>query len=281
MIITDLPWIILSVVLGIIALVTVSLILVFAVRVKLTMEINETFSLWVSFMGVKRRLFPAKPKKYKLRDYTPKKIARRDAIAAKKAAARAEARRKRKAKKEKEKALKNKMTRAEKRALRQKNRASRPEIPDIINLFIDVSETLFSTFFGHFHFHVARIRIKVGSSDAAKTALLCTAIGMALEPVLVFIDYNTNLHGMKRAEIDISPDYLSEKIEYDVKLAFSMSLGAFIWVILRAGIPGIVGWVGIQPPSPDKTEIKPAAGQSQGQNSSERPQATGIKNDKQ
>ena len=113
---------------------------------------------------------------------------------------------------------------------------------------------------------MVRIRIKVGSEDAAKTALISSAINIALDPLLILIDRNTNLHGMKNADIDISPDYLSEEIKYDVKLAFSMSLGSLIYVLLRAGIPGIVGWTKIQPkaldtPSPQNTA--PSAENSQ------------------
>lgn len=228
-------------------------ILLLTVRAKLTIEFNEIFSLWVSFLGIKFKLIPKKPKKYNLRNYTPEKIAKRDAKAAKAAARKAEADAKRKAekakKKRKKKALKNKMTREEKKAARAEKRSKIPPISDMLELFFKVIELLTSNFIKHFHFHVVRIRIKVGSEDAAKTAMLTTAIGMAIEPLLVFLDRNSNLHGKNTADIDISPDYLSETIKYDVKLAFSMSLGSLIWVLLRAGIPGIIGWVKIQPSS--------------------------------
>ena len=254
---TDLPQIILLAVLGIIALGILSVVLLFTVRAKLTIEFGEIFSMWVSFLGVKIRLMPQKAKKYRLRDYTPQKIAKRDAKAAAKAAKKAEADAKKKAekaaKKRQKKALKNKMTKEEKRAARAEKRSKIPAIPDMLELFFKVIKLLTSNFIKHFHFHVVRIRIKVGSDDAAKTAMLCTAICMAIEPLLIFLESNANLHGRKRADIDITPDYLSEEIKYDVKLAFSMSLGALIWILLRAGIPGIVGWVQIQPPSPEKS----------------------------
>lgn len=233
------------------------LILLLAVRAKVTLEINEIFSLWVSFLGMKFKLLPKKPKKYNIRDYTPKKIARRDAKAAKRAAKKAEADAKKKAgkaaKKRKKKALKNKMTGAEKRAARAEKRSKIPPVTDMLDLFLEVIQLLTSNFAKRFHFHVLRIRIKVGSEDAAKTALLCSGISIALEPLLIFIDRNSNLHGMKNADIDVSPDYLSEEIKYDVKIAFSMSLGSLIYVLLRAGIPGIVGWTKIQPGSEEKS----------------------------
>ena len=234
-----------------IPLAIIALIVLLFVRAKVTIEINEIFSLWISFLGMKFKLLPKKPKKYNIRDYTPKKIAKRDAIAAKKAAKKAEADAKKKAekaaKKRKKKALKNKMTAKEKREARAEQRSKLPHVSDIFDLFLEVIQLLTSNFAKKFHFHVIRIRVKVGSEDAAKTALLTSAISIALEPLMIFIDRNSNLHGLKNADIDISPDYLSEEISYDVKLAFSMSLGSLIYVLLRAGIPGIVGWTKIQP----------------------------------
>ena len=227
------------------------LILLLVVRAKVTIEINEIFSLWISFLGMKFKLLPKKPKKYNIRHYTPKKIAKRDAKVAARAAKKAEADAKKKAekaaKKRKKKALKNKTTPAEKRASFAEKCAKLPKISDMLDLFLEVIQLLTSNFAKRFHFHIVRIRIKVGSEDAAKTALISSAINIALEPFLIIIDRNSNLHGMKNADIDISPDYLSEEIKYDVKLAFSMSLGSLIYVFLRAGIPGVIGWTKIQP----------------------------------
>ena len=271
MIFTDQPLIIfLSVLGGILALalllvaaaIAVAIILL-AIRAKLTIEFNEIFSLWVSFLGIKFKILPKKPKKYNIRNYTPEKIAKRDAKAAKAAARKAEADAKRKAekakKKRKKKALKNKMTREEKKAARAEKQSKIPPIGDMLDLFFKVIELLTSNFIKHFHFHVVRIRIKVGSEDAARTAMLTTAIGMAIEPLLVFLDRNSNLHGKSSADIDISPDYLSETIKYDVKLAFSMSLGSLIWILLRAGIPAVVGWIKIQPTDTRKLESAKSA----------------------
>ena len=53
-------------------------IIIFTVRVKVGIEANEKFSLWVSFLGIRYTIFPKKPKKYKISNYTLKKIAKRD-----------------------------------------------------------------------------------------------------------------------------------------------------------------------------------------------------------
>ena len=80
------------------AAIAVAIILL-AIRAKLTIEFNEIFSLWVSFLGIKFKILPKKPKKYNIRNYTPEKIAKRDRKAAERAKKKAEEKAKKKAEK--------------------------------------------------------------------------------------------------------------------------------------------------------------------------------------
>lgn len=223
-------------------------VLIFSVRAKVTLEINDQTSLTVSFLGIKIPILPKKPKKYKLRDYTPKKIAKRDKKKAKKDAKKAEKKKLKQAEKSKKKTQKKKLTKEEKAALK----ATKPPLPDKISLFARLIKLFFGRFFRRSHFHVARIRIKVGSPDAATTAMLWCAIWAALKPTLIILDKYSNLHGMKNADIDISPDYLREDLDIDVKLAFSMSLGGLLGVLLRVLFSFLVGWGKIQPAPANK-----------------------------
>ena len=224
--------------------------LIFSVRARVDLQFKDELSLKVSFLGLKLFALPKKPKKYKISNYTLKKIAKRDKKKAEKEAKRAEKQKLKQAQKQKKKGEKKKLTKEEKQA----KKASRPAISDMADLFLRLIKLFFSRFFGRFHFHVARIKIKVGSSDAAKTAMLYTAICGAFKPLLIILDKHSNLHGMKNADIDISPDFLSEKIEFDVDLGFSMSLGALLGVLLRVLFSALVGWIKIQPAPQAKGE---------------------------
>ena len=250
----------LAIILGIIALFA----LIFNVRIKVTVEMKDELFLTASVLGIKIPIIPQKPKKYKLRDYTPKKIAKRDAAAAKKAKLDAE----KKAKKDAEKALRKKekqekeakLTKAEKKALRKKKLESLPPIPDMISLFLNIIKVLFSGLFKKFHFHVERLRIKVGGADAAQIALVYVAITNGLHPVFAFLDKVSNLHGVNKADIEISTDYLSEDIVADVKLGFSTSIGGVLGAVIKVAWKALVGWIKITPKSkyqepqnPDKT----------------------------
>ena len=123
----------------------------------------------------------------------------------------------------------------------------------MLSLFLRVIKILFSGLFSKFHFHVARLRIKVGSSDAATTALMYVAICQAINPVLNFLAKHSNLHGRKNADIDVSPDYLSEELKIDIKLGFSTSLGGLLGALFRTGFSFIFGWMKIVPSVPEHT----------------------------
>ena len=246
-------------------------VLIFAMRVRVTIELRDELSLTVMVLGIKIKILPKKPKKYKLSDYTPKKIAKRDQKAAEKAAKKAEAKKKKQAakaeKKKQKKVEQKKLTKAEKKAIKAKKKASRPPIPDMLSLFLRVIKLFFSGFLSHFHFHVARIRIQVGSADAATTALMYSGICTVIKPILNFLRKHSNLHGMKNADIDIAPNFLSEELKLDVKLGFSMSLGGLLGVLLKTAFSFLFGWIKIKPSAPsepvqNKEKAKADAGKS-------------------
>lgn len=243
------------IVIGIIAAIFVAL---FAIRVRVDLEMSDELHLSVLAFGIKIKILPKKPKKYKLSNYTPKKIAKRDRIAAEKAAKKAEAAKQKKAAKEQKKKDKEdreaKLTKADKKAIKAKKKASRPPIPDMISLFSRILKIFFSGLFSKFHFHVARIKIDIGSDNAATTAMMCVGIRTAIRPVLNFLAKHSNLHGMRRAEISVTPNYLSEEIKADVKLGFSTSLGGILGVAIRAGFSFIFGWFKIKPTVPPEIE---------------------------
>lgn len=255
-----------AIILSIIALFA----LILNVRIKITVELSDELFLTVSALGIKIPILPKKPKKYKISDYTPKKIAKRDAKAAKKAKKAAEKKAKKdalKAQKKKQKQeQKAKLTKEEIKAQKKKKRESMPAIPDMISLFLNIIKLLFSGLFKKFHFHVDRLRIKVGGADAAQIALIYVAITNGLHPVFAFLDKHSNLHGVKRADIEISTDYLSEEIKADVKLGFSTSLGGILGALLKVAFKAIAGWIKI---APKPTHSQPTVSESTPKNTSD------------
>ena len=246
-------------------------VLIFSVRVRVTIDMAEEMRLWVSVLGIKVNILPKKPKKYKIGNYSLKKIAKRDAKKAAKEKKKAEKAALKKKKKDAEKKAKKeaeaKLTKAEKKAKKAAKKASSPPLPDLVSLLLKTLGFFFPGIFAKFHFHVARIKLKIGGADAAQIALTYYAVSNALGPVLNFIDKHSNLHGMSRAEIEVVPDFLSEEIKADVKLGFSTSLGGILGILLKTGFKFIFGYFKIKPsgaaasmhktPESTKTESKP------------------------
>ncbi len=243
----------LYILLGIISL----FVFLFAVRVRVTIDMADEMKLWVTVLGIKIKILPKKPKKYKLSNYTLKKIAKRDKKKAIKDAKKAEAKALKNKKKAEAKQKKNdeqaKLTKEQKKAIKARKKASRPPLPPLISLLLDTLGFFFPSLFGKFHFHVARIKLRIGGADAAQTAMLYYTVTNALGPTLAFIDKHSHLHGSRRAEIDIAPDFLSDEINADVKLGFSTSLGAILGTLIRTAFKFVLGYIKIKPSAPAKT----------------------------
>ena len=238
-------------------------VVLFTVRARVRLKYSDTLSLTVSFLGIKLFLLPKKQKKYRFSDYTLKKIAKRDKKKAEKDEKKASKKKAKQAEKNKKKADKKNLTKEERAA----KKASKPAFSDTADLFLKIIKLFFSKFFGRFHFHVARIRIKVGASDAAATAMLYCAVCAVFKPLLIIIDKHSNLHGMKNADIDISPDFLNERIDFDVDLGFSMSLGSLLGVLLRVLFSTLIGWNKIQPAKQAEGDKVPVKNNQEKQNS--------------
>lgn len=225
-------------------------VLLFTVRVRVNIKMKEELELSVVAFGAKIKILPKKPKKYNLKKYTLKKIAKRDEKAAAKARKKADAKAKKKKEKEEKKKAAKALTKEQKKAIKAKKKASRPPIPDMISLFKEVIGLFFGTFFSKLHFHVAKIKIKVGSNDAATTAVLHGTICAALGPTLTFIDRHSNLHTKRNYTIYIEPDFTSDKIDMDIDLGLSLSLGGILATAIKAGFRFIMGWTKIKPTPP-------------------------------
>ena len=247
--------VILSALILIILAIIIAVVLFFTWRIRITVEtVEEKIFLGVRIFGIKIPILPLKPKKYRISRYTLKKIRareRRKALREEKKAQKKAAEKKQKPKKKTETPKKpaKKKDKSEFEDLKKLYRAFVPHPSDTVDYLTGLIRFFFPTLLGHAHFHAARIRIRVGGPDAASIALRNTAIYTALIPALAFIERHSNLHGLKRADIDVSPDYLSEEIKYDVKLGFSISIGAVLLLIIRSMLRVIFGYLKIKPKS--------------------------------
>ena len=237
-------------------------VFLFTVHAFVTIEMAEEMALTVRVLGIPIRILPKKPKTYNLKKYTLKKIRKRDEKAAKKAAKKAASKKKKKAEKEKKKAEKQaeqaKLTKEERRAIKEKKKASRPALTDLIPLVCRVLGLFFSRFFGKLHIKVAKLHIRVGASDAMQAALVYGVVNQSVQYFVDFLRKISHVKGLKRADIRVEPDFLSDKVEFEFNMTVRVSLGNLLGALFKAGWHFLVGYIKIKP-DPDKPRggIKP------------------------
>lgn len=218
-------------------------ILIFTVRVRVTLLIREEVCLYVKAFGIKIGILPKKKgKRVKVRNYTKEKIAKRDEKEEKKRLKKAEKKKQKKKQKLEKKEQQKKRPKEKVKAEKEQ----KPSVIDLIKLGTKVAKYFFGGFFRRFHVHVARLRITVATGDAASTAILYGVILNAVSPLLAIIDRITNLHGRNSADISIDTDYLTDKTEMDICIAVSMSIGALLGVLIRSAFKFIFGYMKIK-----------------------------------
>lgn len=229
-------------------------VFLFTVHAFITLDIAEETALSVRVLFLRIKILPKKEKSYNIKNYSLKKIRKRDEKEKKKAAKaalkkkeKAEAKAKKKAEK---KAKLDAMTKEERRALKALKKASKPALTDLIPLICRVLGVFFSRFFGKIRIKVARLNVRVGAADAMQAAVLFGVANQSVQYLLAGLHKITNLDGLDKAEINVSPDFLSGKIDFDLKLTVRVSLGNVLGAVCKAGWKFLTGYIRIKPNPP-------------------------------
>lgn len=235
----------------VLACIVLLFVLLFTVHAYIRIQMTDEFGLSIRVLGIPIRILPKKPKKYKISDYTLKKIRKRERKQAKKDAQKREAAKKKAAEKAKKKAEKKaaeaKLTKAEKKALKKAKRAKRPKMTEFIPLVAQVAGLFFSKFFGKIHIKMARLHITVGGKDAANIAMMYGLLYPSLEMLLATLSKICHVKDLKKADISLLPDFTSDKIVFDCDITFRVSLGNLVGALLKAGWKFLLGYNKIKP----------------------------------
>lgn len=236
-------------------------VFLFTVHAYVTIEMADDMALTIRILGIPIKILPKKPKTYNIKKYTLKKIRKRDAKAAQKAIKKAESKKKKKAAKEQKKAEKKaelaKLSKEELRERKEKKKASRPALTDLIPLVCRVLGLFFSRFFGKLHIKVAKLHVRVGAADAMQAAVIYGVANQAVQYLVEFLRKISHVDGLKKADIRIEPDFLSDKIEFEFNMTVRVSLGNVLGALFKAGWHFLVGFVKIKPDPDHPKGIKP------------------------
>ncbi len=195
---------------------------ILSLKGKLTVEYSDEISLTLKILFVKIQLLPKKDERKKVRPMSKKEAERLEGRLSKK-----------KAKKEEKKLRRTQQHEDEKQEGKKK---SLSDILDVITLVTKIAKTALGAFWGHLKIDVARFKIKVATENAATTAIAYGAISQAVSYLFEFLRNEKKVKELKKADADISCDFLSDSFEADVSISFSLR----VWHILHMGIASLI-----------------------------------------
>ncbi len=197
---------------------------------------GSSLTIDLSYLFFKLRLMPKKEKKVRIKDYSYKNLQKKKRREEKKTE-------KAKAKKAKKAAVKKKTAgggsgngnKEVSSKQKKKNKSVVSAILEIRDLLFDV----ISRFPGKFRLDVNRLVISVGGKDAAATAVTYGVVTEAVGALLTLLESGIRLRRGGVNDIMITPDYLSGRIDADVKIRLSIKPASVLEIAFRF----IVGYV--------------------------------------
>ncbi len=215
--------------------VLVILILIGLITIKITVEYKTEPTVYVGFLFFKFKVVPGKKKKvktskYKIKSYRKMRLKER-------AAARAKARKaaeKKAAKKAKAEAKKAKKAQEQKEG-KVKKKSLRQTIADLkgkVDFGLDVAKgvlgPLVRRFAGRLRVDIYNLVITVATGDAAKTAQTYGLCCIAVADLFELLSHTKLLTYKNDCRVQVIPDFVSDKIEIDLKIVARIRL----WHIL-------------------------------------------------
>ncbi len=199
-----------------------------SLRAEVLIAYSDDLALTVRILGIPIKILPKKKKKIKLSPYSKKNRAKYEASLKEKA--------KKKAKKKSEKQKKKEAAKEKKKADKAAGKVKpKKPIGDIINMIKDLVAVAVGRFAKHIRIRIARLHIGVATGDAASTAILYGTIAPAVACIAACLDSTSTLRHPAKSDVDIHADYLSEKMQVDVEIGFSICVWQLFDILFKTG----------------------------------------------
>ena len=211
--------------------ILVFLILLSLIHVQITIEYNESLCVYAKVMRIFRiPITPAKEKKIKLSDYSDKAIAKREKLQREKIA--------RKAQKKQEK-KQQKLEKKKRKKEHPEEEQTERTLAENLSLIIDIVKVLLQRFFKHLRIDLSRIHISIVGEDAAQTAILYGVVCQSVAYLLELLKRFKTVSTPSLPDVSVTPDWIGEKTQVDIKLSFSLRVGHVLDIIFRVIIRAI------------------------------------------
>ena len=205
---------------------------------------DGAFRLYITLLGIiKIRIMPSDKDLLNDPDLSPK---RKEKIRKKLAKAKIKKKEKLKKKKAKKKAkeeLERKRKLEQENAPRKKKPEEKPkgkkkltlkEILYIVKLAARVLKIFLWRFKRYLYIKAVKIRIKVASDDAAKTAYMHGVIVAALRTLIAVLEETVNFEAVRNKNIGVDVDFLSEKLEADIHIVLRIRVWHLLALVFGA-----------------------------------------------
>ena len=210
-----------TVLLYILAIITIVIALAMLTRVRLIIEADITARVYLKILFYTYCIYPKNKKKLKISDYSTKNLQKRA-----------------NAKNAKLQKKKNKATKQTKKAKEseKKEKLSLADISELVSLVYKLAQRFFSKFSGHLRLDLSRVYINVASDDAAKTALAYGAVSSGVAMLVEFLDNTLNSKQNQARDIRIAADFLSESSSVDISISASLRIWQAVDIAMAVAI---------------------------------------------
>ncbi len=215
--------IVLWIFLALLAILLLAVLLILLLRVKVVISASNDTPVRIDFFiyGIHVDSIPDsredKPKKVKLSDYTPEKLARCKA-------------------KTKIKGLTKNLTKKIKDVADSDELEGSPDVIYILKFILNLFKNFGEHYAAKFKVHILKLDITVATGDAASTAILYGGVSQAAGYLIEFLKNTTALKIPRRAKLNIGTDFCTDTTRYDVKIQVFIHLRRLISLLYRSGL---------------------------------------------
>lgn len=220
--------------LWILAAIFFLVVFLLTVHVRIVVSYDGDVALSLRVMGIRIPLLPKPKKKIKPSDFSLKRYNRLLKKDAERAA------------KKQQKKLEKSRKKAEKKAEKKKAKklpSSGVTVKDesgTLSILLSVIGGVLDRCLGKLRVDLLRLRITVGGSDAAQTAVTYGIVAQGVAYLCELIAQKTKFRRRKKEEISVTPDFLAQTTTADILVIFAVNLWYFIDILLTLAFRFIV-----------------------------------------